>query len=85
MKKLPLELDALAVETFDPAPAQAAEKRGTVEGNQIVAPPTRYFTCQQTCAGNLTCGGDTCGATCGQETCFQSCYGTCGVTQCMYC
>jgi len=93
MKKLSLDLDQLAVESFDTATARAP--RGTVRGNDI-SDTTCYqrlcecqsaFTCDTDCNQN-TCGGDTCGDSCvnicapsnaGEHTCVQpSCFYSCG-------
>jgi hypothetical protein len=77
MKKLRLNLDALAVETFQTDNADGPT--GTVEG---------YVSTQCT-GGVLTCnGGNTCvagGATCGgAETCLTNCYGSCVVCEPAY-
>ena len=65
--KLKLDLDQLAVDTFD---TSASEKpRGTVFGEQC----TCYTQC--TCPGCPTCDAS-CNGTCG-HTCQASCYGTC--------
>ena len=69
MKKLRLNLDQLAVDSFDTS-AAAAEK-GTVFGEQC--------TCQTqcTCPGCPTCDFSACGQNTCQETCLESCWGSC--------
>ena len=52
MKKLSLRLDELAVETFEPVP-NAAERSGTVEGNQDTPQPCCTASCGGTCGANL--------------------------------
>ena len=73
MKKLRLSLDALQVDTFDPASGNAGQ--GTVLGEQLI---TVAISCGGTC---VTCGGTcaTCAASCG-ITCGQSCFLTCQYT-----
>jgi hypothetical protein len=70
--KLTLNLDDLAVDTFDTT--TAAEAKGTVFGEQC----TCYTNC--TCPGCPSCD-DTCPATCAytcdDHTCAASCNGTC--------
>lgn len=73
MRKLKLDLDHLAVESFDTNPPEGAQ-RGTVLG----LAPTRFDTCL--CTG----GGATCGLSCDPGcdnsvggTCDVSCNGTC--------
>ena len=72
MAKMKLELDTLAVDSFD---TTAAEKeRGTVFGEQC----TCYTNC--TCPGCYTCDNTcpaTCAYTCDDNTCAASCNGTC--------
>jgi hypothetical protein len=73
MKKLKLDLEDLAVESFATTPEPRAEG-GTVFGQQC----TCYTQC--TCPGCPTCDAScngTCGGTCG-GTCDASCNGTCG-------
>ena len=76
MKKLTLNLDALAVESFDTA--AAAEPRGTVDAHQVR--PTAPESCDYYCASqNISgcCTADpTCPATC-QNTCPATCQNTC--------
>ncbi len=60
MRKMKLDIDKLAVESFDVA--EDTDARGTIAGNQ----GTRFctaFTCGETCAG------ETCEATC-TGTCY---------------
>lgn len=79
MNKLKLEIDALAVESFDTG-AEGATRRGTVEGHDDSTFPTRFGatcnaadTCVTSCKGGPLCdcvqitfgGGDpTCDAAC---------------------
>ncbi|HEX2081653.1 MAG TPA: hypothetical protein VHG08_28375 [Longimicrobium sp.] len=69
--KLKLDLDQLAVDSFD-TEARATPK-GTVFGEQC----TCYTNC--TCPGCPTCDAS-CNGTCGENTCQASCNGTCGDT-----
>jgi hypothetical protein len=90
MKKITLDIDALAVDSFELGPGRPA--LGTVDANIL---PTdlntrRACTCAPSCDGTcaVSCNG-TCGATCdascqgtcqtcaGQNTCNVSCGGTC--------
>lgn len=77
MKKLKLDVDALQVESFDPA-ADEYGVRGTVDGRQILNPNTRALSecirCLQT--ADFSCR-NSCMASC-IGTCDASCYGTCG-------
>jgi hypothetical protein len=70
--KLKLQLEDLAVDSFD---TTAAEKpRGTVFGEQC----TCYTQC--TCPGCPTCDGtcpNTCAYTCDDASCAATCGGTC--------
>lgn len=88
MKKLTLDLDALAVESFDAETPDAGQ--GTVQGRQ----QSVYDTCygQQTCGGN-TCA-DSCDGVCGSYYCVtgdgscdenHSCVWTCDGTHYMTC
>jgi hypothetical protein len=79
MKKLRLDFEQLAVESFD-VTADAVRARGTVNG-QLTAPASCLATdCNQnTCAATCMTCPDTCWNSCG-ETCYNSCYGTCEVT-----
>ena len=82
MKKLRLDLDDLAVESFDTT--QAQREKGTVFGEQCTCQtactcpgcPTCYDSCNGTC-------GDTCAASC-NGTCDYSCGGTCYEWTCGY-
>jgi len=90
MGKLKLDLDALAVETFETT--QPDESQGTVHGNQQQGTFQTLF--QVSCGGScIHCGGvatfqscfQTCGQTCPQVqtcglTCQGTCFGTCQVT-----
>lgn len=74
MKKLRLDLDALAVDTFDPAPPE--DGQGTVLGEQWG--PTQ-LTCGYICGTNLCLTRDrSCYGTC-TVSCHLTCV-TCGVT-----
>ena len=81
MRKIRLEIEELAVESFDTA-GQGAERRGTVHGNSAYSGWETCFTCQGTCQSGCgqtyqgTCARD---ATCGgmDNTCDG--YQTCGV------
>src|SRR3712207_5208118 len=71
--KLKLNLDQLAVDSFDTVPREQAV-RGTVRGEQC----TCYTAC--TCPGCPTCDAScngSCAASC-NGTCDASCNGTCG-------
>lgn len=88
MKKLRLDLDELAVESFD---TRGAEKeKGTVVGEQQCSCGGTCYpqaTCPQTCA--YTCDDPTCAYTCDDATCagftcgFESCGGTCFNSRCV--
>jgi hypothetical protein len=87
MKKMKLNVEALAVESFDTS--GDAPKRGTVFGEQCTCYTdctcpgcnTCDESCNGTCAGQHTCGGqNTCG---GQATCDATC-DTCYYTGCAY-
>lgn len=78
MRKLSLELDELAVESFETAAVQAL--RGTVDGHVVSMQPGQCVTDE-----DLSCGGScphagTCGENSCQESCYASCAGTCGST-----
>ena len=90
MRKLKLEIENLAVESFD---TQAAAKpKGTVFGEQCTCYtactcpgcPTCDNTCAYTC-DDATCPAcPTCAASC-NGTCDDSCnYGTCGEYTCAF-
>lgn len=83
MKKLKLDLDELAVETFDPAASEPGE--GTVLGEQVGN--TLMLSCGRgpcvtlaaTCITCMTCGVTclTCFVSCGPVTCQATCGPTC--------
>ncbi len=78
-RKLKLNLDELAIDSFDTTKSEA--RNGTVFGEQC----TCYTQC--TCPGCPTCYAScngTCGGTCGENTCAASCNGTCGAATCGY-
>lgn len=62
--KIRLEIDALRVETFDPAP-KGGRARGTVRGHEVSAPAA----CE---TAYVTCPPDSCVGSCGMS-CFNSC------------
>lgn len=82
MKKMKLDLDALAVESFE---TDATQGRGTVLGAAEAAvgqvQPATYPNCSAIdacpsawqCTPNGTCYG----ATCGQDSCVKTCAATC--------
>ena len=71
MKKLSLELDQLAVESF--AILSEDEVRGTVAGQNE---PEYTASCGGTCVDTCVSCVNTC-----QNTCAQSCWGTCVTCQ----
>jgi hypothetical protein len=89
MNKMKLNLDELAVESFDTS--ASVREKGTVFGEQCTCPtqctcpgcPTCDATCPYTCddyscGGEATCAGHTCDGTCrGDDTCGFSCWDTC--------
>ena len=82
MRKVKLQLESLAVESFDTSPPEPAE--GTVAAHQVWLTDA---TCLNSCGGScfLTCG--TCYNTCFQScpnTCWISCGGTCREYTCAY-
>jgi hypothetical protein len=82
--KLKLDLDQLAVDSFDTNPSESAP-RGTVQGFSHVCGPTRFDpTCYVTCGTcDLSCG--TCGASCGYTCgCGATAY-TCNDPSCATC
>jgi hypothetical protein len=95
MKKLKLDLDGLRIDSFDTTPANAVERKGTVQGQFDTAVASCDGTCDNTCDGCSccctccpSCGGTcetcyTCGTCPGQWSCDGSCYGSCGDT-CYY-
>lgn len=95
MKKLSLrlELEALAVETFDPVGTGARGAAGTVHGHAIYPQNPNYpvsplcmdtplascdGSCRDTCAESCWGTCQSCAASCnGADTCWGSCGGTC--------
>lgn len=78
--KMKLQLDELAVETFDTTPLERG--KGTVLGHQqctcvTVCTCPGCPTCEGTCPGEASCD-DTCWNTCDDWTCAV----TCGLSQC---
>jgi hypothetical protein len=76
MRKLTLQLENLAVESFETGAQQ--EPRGTVNAHVSQFCTRRNPTCDgigYTCDGGYTCGGDTCN--------FMSCDGACGSYNCV--
>ncbi|HEX8691901.1 MAG TPA: hypothetical protein VF746_05760 [Longimicrobium sp.] len=97
MRKLRLDLEELAVESFDTS-TSGAPRAGTVRGNIATdsiaigaAEPAPVGTYQKTCmidfcadswqSGCLTCAG-TCGEDTCQDTCKDSCYSCFGQETC---
>ena len=89
MKKVRLDLEALAVETFEAQPDAAAPKRGTVEGYGYSDDGAEY-TCWESCTCGWTCGGTCdpldrsgCGGPCDgviTDVYYNSCVATCAFT-----
>lgn len=78
--KMKLQLEELAVESFDTTPAERG--KGTVFAQQECTCPTACscpgcLTCDGTCPADPSCA-DTCWNTCDDY----SCAGTCGLSQC---
>ena len=83
MKKMKLNVEALAVESFDTS--GDAPKRGTVFGEQCTCYtnctcpgcPTCDASCNGTCAGTCayTCDDATCAYTCDDASCAGTCDG----------
>ncbi|HYR09771.1 MAG TPA: hypothetical protein VEQ60_18490 [Longimicrobium sp.] len=77
MKKMKLELEQLAVDSFDTS--AAPERRGTVYGRQVT--DFTHCTCpgHPSCDGYDTCQGPTCDAFCtytqGDPSCDITCHG----------
>jgi hypothetical protein len=90
MKKLSLNLDELAVESFDTTAAERAA-RGTVNGAQVSATTCQQIICDcQTngfeCETNYNCPqetDETCAATCG-ASCTFFCSHTCPANTCAH-
>ncbi|HEX8905972.1 MAG TPA: hypothetical protein VF771_14075 [Longimicrobiaceae bacterium] len=95
MKKLTLNLDELAVDSFDTVPT--AGRRGTVQARSgtTYADESCNGTCDHTCypdscaSCDFTCGscascGGTCAVSCGAATCggADTCGGTCDYATC---
>jgi hypothetical protein len=92
MRKLKLDLDELAVESFETTVPEP--KQGTIVGNQQFGPGnpgiSQYLgTCGRSCLMCVpdvgtwwdSCTCQTCaGQTCDGPTCFATCYGTCLLT-----
>jgi hypothetical protein len=79
MRKLKLDLDDLAVETFDPRPG-LADPRGTLFGHDGTGATVCWGGtcpgCEYTQLRNTEC------ATCWEPTCVPTECGTCGETTC---
>jgi len=81
MKKLKLDLEAVAVESFD-VTAGEREEKGTVHGHITIAASCEETAC---CSPNATCEYTNTYCECatneytcrGQATCVFSCFGTC--------
>ena len=90
MKKLALDLDQLAVESFETSSDRA--RFGTVRGFDLTGTTCGQFicdcptgsgeSCQPDLCGTEACGTTDCGSgyghTCDAPSCFYSCPGTCG-------
>lgn len=78
MSKLRLELESLAVETFDPVPSAARGGRGTVFGEQRVPGEMQQYASYPDCPSPLCVDTElaSCNGSC-QPTCRASCLGTC--------
>lgn len=74
MKKLSLNVESLAVETFETL--ETPRERGTVAGNQLSNTSCHQDICM--CQSNE--GVHTCVGTCVDATCYASCYNTCWET-----
>jgi len=88
MKKLSLDLDQLAVESFDTT-AEAARSRGTVRGHVLTDTTCGQFICDcptgsgESCQADL-CGSDVCeSADCGSINC-PTAWHTCNKPSCFY-
>jgi len=68
MKKLKLEIEALQVDTFEPAAAEA--DAGTVQGQEV----TQWQTCPQSCGCPVTDLAHTC--TCPDTSAYNPCFCT---------
>ncbi len=81
MNKLKLDLESLAVETFDTA--APAEPRGTVHGlsGTCTDPESCDYWCQSLWPSDCCTAAATCPASC-NGSCNESCYGTCGGLTC---
>lgn len=78
MSKLKLDLDDLAVESFDTA-REEQKQRGTVRANEA----TEWNTCQgPTCDPGNTCW-DSCDGVCGSYFCATG-DDSCGAASCVY-
>ena len=88
MRKIRLQLESLAVESFDTTGPRP--DAGTVAAHQIVTvAPCDYEsgscfascngTCARTCSCEATCNGyESCAGTCFEYTCERTCRGSCG-------
>lgn len=74
MSKLKLQLDDLAVESFDTSAARS--EKGTVFGEECTCPTNCTCPGCPTCANYATCDA-TCPETCDDLSCANSCGGTC--------
>jgi hypothetical protein len=80
VKKLTLDLDELAVESFAPSPS-LQNQRGTVKGQSGYY--ETCWSCGEWCEYSLTWGTCydtcyTCGASCNPYTCPDTCHMSCG-------
>ena len=86
MKKMRLELEELAVESFETAGMPA--ERGTVQGQEITARCSDFLAeCTERTCGGYTCDGPSCPAlscdACGSYYCATADY-SCGAFSCVY-
>jgi hypothetical protein len=97
MHKLSLDLDQLAVESFDTV-GESGKRAGTVRGYDLTQTTCGQFICDcptgsgESCRPEFCdtagCESDDCsglGHTCVQPSCFNSCPGTCGATDPCFC
>jgi hypothetical protein len=89
MKKLALDIDQLAVESFETQPDRA--RFGTVRGFDLTSTTCNQFICDCPTGSGESCQPDLCdtadcnsgyGHTCDAPSCFYSCPGTCGGDTC---
>lgn len=99
MKKLSLDLDQLAVESFDTTSEQT-RRAGTVRGHDLTGTTCGQFICDCPTGSGESCQPDLCdtnacdtagtcptvaGHTCQQPSCFYSCPSTCAAGDTCFC